>query len=214
MSDWWTHLYCANKVNEKIGYAGVQKDLFLYGNILPDINPGWLIEPETQIDQSITHFEIDWCGQGYFWVPQRFFEEYMEKDNKVNPLKLGYLFHIWLDVSFMTEFMSRVPVSDTINRGFEVREWKWKDNEIFIKKYPQQLSIENIFEVVNIAKEIKEINVTRNDLLKVPAYLEEFGRKRTNDEYHVFDEKSLSDFYEKLCDDFTKWAQSLIKQYN
>lgn len=55
-----------------------------------------------------------------FWSPMRFYEKYASEISKKNPVILGYLFHLWLDVNVMTFFMSRVPFSDVINNGSEV----------------------------------------------------------------------------------------------
>ena len=135
MAEWNTHLYCARKVNETLNLIGYELDLFLYGNLLPDVNAGWLINPKVKLEQPLTHFEA--IGQGYFWSPHTFYEEYKEEIKAKNPLFLGYLFHIWLDVKVMTDFVSRVPMSKMINDGYEVRSWKWKDMGVFIKNKKQ-----------------------------------------------------------------------------
>jgi len=48
----------------------------LYGSILPDINPGWVIEPEEQIEHYITQMEEGCIGQDYFWEAKRFCDKY------------------------------------------------------------------------------------------------------------------------------------------
>lgn len=207
MADWNTHLFCANKVNESLGFEGAALEMFLYGNLLPDVNPGWLIKPKNHIDQPITHFEAGMAGQDYFWVPKRFFEKYKEKIIVKNPVYLGYLFHLWVDVTLMTNFVSRVKMSDMIDNGKEVREWKWKDVYAFIKKYTVNLPIDNIDLVVEEAKEIEEISVVREDLLQIPDFLINLAKENEYTEFGVFDQESASAFFESVCDDFVFWCK-------
>lgn len=205
MADWFTHLYCANIVNESLKYEGMQKDMFLYGNIMPDINPGWIIEPDTRIEQPITHIEDGWKGQDYFWEPQRFYEKYKEEISANNPLYVGYMFHLWLDVTAMTAFVGRIPMSDMIMRGYDVRQWKWQDLENFSRNYPQKISTDYVAQVAEAASGIEEIKITENDLRKVASYLEYHATEDCNYGYHVFDEKSLVALWESACSDFVKW---------
>lgn len=208
MADWQTHLYCANKVNEVLGMKGDDLTLFLYGNLLPDINPGWNIEPKVQMPQYVSHFDDGTYGPDYFWEAQRFFEKYKEEIRAGKPLYLGYLFHLWLDVKIQTDFMSRVPMSYMLMRGYEVREWKWKDMAVFIKKYPAMLTCEKPEMIVKAAEGISEIDICEEDLLKIPGFLELQAKDEVPYEYHIMDEASFIEFFDKLCRDFTDWVGS------
>lgn len=208
MSDWNTHLYCASKVNEVLGFKGKELDMFFYGNIFPDINIGWIITPEVKIDHTSTHF--DDMGQGYFWSPSRFFDKYKEEILSGNPLLLGYLFHIWLDVKFMTDFVDRLPMSLMIDKKYLVREYKWKDARFFIKKYQFTLEKDNIDAIVEASKLIEEVNVTSKDLNIAADFVNNSSDAITSDSYYVYSEDAFNEFYDEICEDFVNW----IKEHN
>lgn len=203
MSDWNTHLYCANRVNQVLQYQGKDLDLFLFGNILPDVNMGWIITPDVRLEQADTHFDA--MGQEYFWAPLRFYEEYREAIDSREPLHMGYLFHLWLDVSFMTYFVSRMPMSLMVSDYHKVRELKWKDAGLFINDYKCPLSPENIDDIVSQAKSIREVNISKQDLQKVVEYTGAGSKEYEGDEYQLFSEKELADFYDRICSDFMAW---------
>lgn len=202
MANWNTHIYCANKVNEVLSFKDEALDMFLYGNLLPDVNPGWLIKPEVHIDQKVTHFEK--VGQEYFWSAKRFMDKYDRRINKDNPLYLGYFFHIWLDICVMTDFVAKVPMSDLVCRGHEVREWKWNDMNVFIGKYSFDLSIDCIQEIVEAAKGIEEINITAKDLGQIPDFLHKLAKDNNASEYRFYDKRTFEDLYDRICRDFVK----------
>lgn len=209
MADWNTHLYCANKVNKKLNFEGTDSTLFLYGNLLPDINPGWLFKTDVHVDHTVTHFYDKDLGPEYYWAPYRFYAKYEHEIKAENPLFLGYLFHLWLDISIMTEFMSRVSMSLQISHGPEVREWKWKELRIFIQKHPQTLSSENLSAVAEASKGIQEIALSESDLAQVAPYLSVDMNDRVEGDYHIFDDALLEAVYEKICQDFISWVNNM-----
>lgn len=206
MSDWNTHLYCANIVNESLRLEGRDLNLFLFGNLLPDVNMGWIIHPEVVMHQKDTHF--DEVGQDYFWAPLRFYQKYEAEVKAKNPLFLGYLFHLWLDVSFMTDFMSRIPMSDMISRHYEVRERKWKDCGLFIRDYHYTLPSEYIPDVYEEAKKIEEVQISEDDLKKVVDYLDNNLTEFEGDAYIVYKPSELKQFYDSVIKDFVTWVEN------
>lgn len=207
MADWNTHIYCALKVNEKLQFEGAKLEKFLYGNILPDVNMGWLLEPEVLLEQKVTHF--DGMGQEYFFGPKKFFDKYEEKIREKNPIYLGYLFHLWLDVSIMTNYVSKVPMSEIVMHGSEVREWKWNDMAVFIKKFSYDLSSDYISEILEECKGIEEVKVTSKELMMIPGLLKQTRLENTSKQYLHFDEKMMKEFYSVICKDFTDWIRNL-----
>lgn len=209
MSDWNTHLYCATKVNEELKFTGKNLDLFLYGNLFPDINMGWIITPKVKLRQRDTHF--DEMGQGYFWAPLRFYDKYKDQIKAGNPLFLGYLFHIWLDVKFMTDFVSRMPMSEMINKREIARERKWKDARLYIKDKHFNLSTDHLDDIANAAKEIENVSVTIEDLKLVADYVENHVDDAIEDTYVVYSESVFDKFYEEVCGDFIGWVKGEIQ---
>lgn len=207
MADWNTHLYCAHRVNQELQFAGKDMDEFLFGNLLPDVNMGWIITPEVRLEQADTHFDA--IGQEYFWAPLRFYEKYKNEIDEKDPLCLGYLFHLWIDVSLMTNFVSKIPMSQMISDYHGVRAIKWKDAGLFIKKYKFPLSSENIDDIVKHSKVVDEINVTKEDLIKVVEYSKANLQEYSADEYCLYTKEEFAVFYEKICCDFIAWVKSL-----
>ena len=204
MADWNTHLFCANKVNEVLAFSGRDLDLFLYGNIMPDINMGWIITPEVKLEQRDTHF--DTVGQGYFWEAQRFLDKYRDEIKSKSPLHLGYMFHLWLDVSIMTDFVSRVSMAKLVSNIVETKKLKWKDMRIFIKDYKFTLSLDNINEVLLQSSMIDEVKITKGDLIKVHDYINNYVPEYCDEEYSVYSAETLTRVYDKICNDFISWC--------
>lgn len=209
MSDWNTHLYCAHRVNEALQFQDKELEMFLYGNLLPDINMGWLIHPNVVMHQEDTHFDA--LGQEYFWAPLRFYEKYEKKIAEKHPLYLGYLFHLWLDVSYMTDFVSRIPMSQMIEKYHEVRQWKWKDGGLFIKRFHYTLSDEIFDDILDESAEIEEVKLTKDDLRQVVDLLRGNAIEYDGKEYYLYTEDDLTAFYEKVCSDFIGWINRLHK---
>ena len=205
MSDWNTHLYCAHRVNEALQFQDKELEMFLYGNLLPDINMGWLIHPNVVMHQEDTHFDA--LGQEYFWAPLRFYEKYEKKIAEKHPLYLGYLFHLWLDVSYMTDFVSRIPMSQMIEKYHEVRQWKWKDGGLFIKRFHYTLSDEIFDDILAESAEIEEVKLTKDDLRQVVDLLKGNATEYDGKEYYLYTEDDLTAFYEKVCSDFIGWIR-------
>lgn len=201
MADWLTHLYCANKANETLQFNGEELDEFLYGNLLADVNSGWLVKPEVSIDDNVTHFAA--MGPRYYWSPRRFYEKYEKEIKALKPLYVGYLFHLWLDVAIMVDFVSRTKMSNIVLRDYEVRDWKWNDMNVFIKPYTYDLSEEHIPAIVEAAKGIEEICIKEGDLRQIPAYLRQMTEENNATKYKVFDERTIKEFYDKTVADFT-----------
>ncbi len=208
MADWNTHLYCATKVNESLAFSGRDLDLFLYGNLFPDINMGWIITPDVKLEQKDTHF--DTVGQGYFWEAQRFFNKYRDEIVNKSPLHIGYMFHLWLDVSIMTDFVSRVSMAALVSNTVETKKLKWKDMRIFIKDYKFTLSSENLDEVYSSASSIDEVNITKNDLIKVRDFINDYVPEYVDEDYSIYSAEVLALVYDKICNEFISWCNSVL----
>ena len=60
MPNWKTHIEFGKRVNKKLNYTDKELELFLFGNLLPDINNGYMIpDISTKIDHEITHYVIE-----------------------------------------------------------------------------------------------------------------------------------------------------------
>ena len=99
MPSWGIHLATAAKICEKID---IDKDLFLIGNLLPDINNGYLIKNITCIKKyDQTHYSkmININGQEEILPDlELFYNE--NKENLKDNLVLGYFVHLLTDYSW------------------------------------------------------------------------------------------------------------------
>ena len=91
MPTWKTHIKIAKDLLKKLDLNESDQELFLIGNILPDINNSYVVKYiKVKIDHQKTHYVND-------EIPsyQKFYNEYKDKLN--NYLVLGYFVHLYID---------------------------------------------------------------------------------------------------------------------
>lgn len=95
MPNWGEHLLIANKILEKVK---IDENLFLFGNILPDVQDGYLVKGISNIQpHKKNHYDLS----GEKFNPNNkkeyevFYEIYSKKMN--NPIIMGYLTHLMTD---------------------------------------------------------------------------------------------------------------------
>ena len=95
MPNWGEHLLIANKILEKVK---IDENLFLFGNILPDVQDGYLVKGISNIQpHKKNHYDLS----GKKFNPNNkkeyevFYEIYSKKMN--NPIIMGYLTHLMTD---------------------------------------------------------------------------------------------------------------------
>ena len=121
MPSWSIHLSVAKKANEKLG---LNEDLFLYGNLIPDVDKG----------TSITRYDAHYYNEKlpFPTVPQekmidinKFLGIYKNKLN--NPLILGYYSHLLTDQFYNERVYTTRWVQDNENNIIGI---KFKNNKI------------------------------------------------------------------------------------
>ena len=208
MPSWGVHLKIASIVAEKIEIKN--KNQFIIGNVLPDINNGYVVtDIHKIIDHKITHFS----GRKDYKNYETFYEKY--NGYLKNPYILGYLTHILSDRYFNNIAYSEKTIFDDdaeivgliLNSGREikcnseeVRKTKIKDFSIFAnyiyKNYdlPKIKYDDGILLASNI---IEEIDVNEQDAENVIQYLNSKieNRKDIKDiclqEYKMFTQEEL-----------------------
>lgn len=115
MPSWSVHLAIAKKVNKKLK---LNDDLFLYGNLIPDVDKGTVI----------TRYETHYYNEKLLFptVPKEkmidiknFLKEYKEKLN--NPLILGYYSHLLTDQFYNEKVYTSKWVQDDNNNIIGIR---------------------------------------------------------------------------------------------
>lgn len=107
MPSWGIHLATAKKVLEKIEIS--EKNDFIFGNVLPDIENGYLIkEPSNIVNHKVTHYDL--YPQEKFIGFNKFYKLY--KDNLDNKVVLGYLVHLMTDNLWNKDFYEKKAIFD------------------------------------------------------------------------------------------------------
>lgn len=181
MPNWKTHLEVAKRLNNKLELKGNEYIEFLFGNILPDINNAFIVtDISYKISHNITHFNKD-TYKGY----SDFYNKY--KDYMNNKVVLGYYTHLYTDYIFNNDFYSKeVHTSDNKEK---LRILKQNDFKLFNNNFSNNnINTKNIDNLVEKSKVIKEININKEDVIKVIEYLNKkdkvlFSYNYYSDEY-------------------------------
>ncbi len=212
MPRWGTHLLVANNILKK--RKDISKNEFLFGNILPDLQSGYLITDVSNISSHLlNHYKYDNGIPTYI----NFLNTY---DGKLdNPMLLGYYSHLITDYYFNKWFKEKLVYDE--NR--KVKGYKNNNNDIVLctkdestiakqedfKKFDYYL-YENYdiqtpkYEenIVDIANNIKQIKIIGDDVKKVVKFLEEEKRIAMIEEKKlaVYKEEELKKEVDKVID--------------
>lgn len=208
MPNWGEHLLIANKLLKKIK---VDENLFLFGNILPDVQDGYLVKGISNIiPHRISHYSLydKYVSEKHKYGYENFYEKY--KDKLDNPMIIGYLSHLMADYYWNNMFYEHKCIKENnevvgykkLNGDIirkqkdELRKDKQKEFEIFHYyiysnydiKLPQYN--ENIVQNTNL---IDVININNDDVKKVINYIEEtkLNSKNQNQETQIFTKEEL-----------------------
>lgn len=199
MPGWNTHLTAGMMVNDVIKYTGADKEKFLLGNILPDINNGWLV---TDVHKKIVHDTTHVCAENEFaW--KHFYDKYKKVIQNKEPICVGYLLHLFLDAHFNDDFYEAIKGTslDALEKD-EKRILKQQD----FSKFDAELNkikfvMNNIGEDVEATKRIDEVEIDAEDLRKTNEFLAREVRK-VNKGYNFYNEARLREILYGTVEDF------------
>lgn len=217
MPSWSIHTIIANKISDRIN---INKNSFVFGNIVPDINTGYLVEDiSKRLSHMATHFTKEEDLKDIKFNTdniKRFKEEYKNKMN--NPIILGSYVHLltdcfWNKMAFEEHYIyddEKKFKGIKLHSG-EIIECEKRQATMMkqreFKEFGAQLLKENkdtIFpvfskEIVEDVTEIEELNITEEDVIKVVKYLDEVIRNqqpKKDFEYVVFTQEELQRKFE------------------
>ena len=219
MPSWGIHLEIANLLIKRI--SNIDKNLFIFGNILPDINNGYVIkEISHNIKHKITHYEENKEFKNY----KIFFDKYQDKFD--DSIVLGYFCHLLTDFYFNDLTYSKKGMHDdsgkligiNLNSGEnwlcaqeEARQIKTNDFKIFSNYIYENIKLEKLKydkEILESSKIIDEINIVEEDVLKTIEYLNSHieGKRKILEQsgckcYKIFREDELKKHVD-LCVDY------------
>jgi len=219
MPSWGIHLQIANLLSKRI--SNINKNQFIFGNILPDINNGYVIKG---ISQRIVH-NITHCDGGEDFKNYKiFYNKY--KNQLKNPIVLGYLTHLLTDFYYNDLTYAKRGIHDKdgniigikLNTGEhklctqeEARIIKTNDFKIFSDYIYKNKNLDKIKydnELLSANNMISEINITEEDILKTIEYLnlhiegkQKALKEEDSKEYRIFNENEFIQHLD-LCVNF------------
>lgn len=224
MPNWGEHLLIANKILKKVK---IDENLFLFGNILPDVQDGFLVKGISNIQpHKINHYDLN--GEKYNPNIKKGYEVFYEKysEKMCNPIIMGYLTHLITDFLWNDMFYNGKCIKENdkligfINKNGKLirvdkadfRINKERDFEIFssyiYKNHDMKLP-EFSSEVAQNANIIENININDEDVRKVVDYIKQtkIDSKDENLETQIFTIEEL----ERQIDNTVDFVYSFLK---
>lgn len=193
MPNWKIHLEIGNKLNESIHYSKKDLELFLLGNILPDINNGYMIEDVSKkISHGHTHFQRE--GDPTYL---RFLKIY-GKSVMSNPLMLGYFVHLYTDYFWNDNFRQKAKNIKELDSlpSTELRILKQQDFRSYNNYYLSNvLDIKHKHKAVQESLLIDRVSIQESDLDKVVDFLH--NQKSNDKDLKYYTKQELDDLLEE-----------------
>ena len=186
MPNWKIHLEVAKKVNKELKYDGKNLELFLLGNILPDINNGHVVMGiSKKLSHTQTHFRND-IDKTYI----NFYNEYKSYFN--NPLIVGYFVHLYTDYHWTKDYRNKINKISGYDNYTKEERMALKHNDF--KVYNNNF-IDNVLNLINYdllidnIDLIKEVSITKNDLILVNDFLN--NQKECSNKFKFYNNNEL-----------------------
>ncbi len=204
MPRWEIHLEVAKKINQRLKFSGKELELFLLGNILPDVNNGHLVRNiSIKYKHEFTHFTTE-----DYYSYKHFFDKYGDVIIK-SPLLLGYYVHLYLDYYWNQTFYNRIGENVTQEEHDRLNKFKQSDFRIYGYNFLENnIKINDFDNILNECKKIKEIHITLQDLENIEKYF--LKRTKKLNEYKMYREEEL----DKLFKDSVKSLFDIIDKLN
>lgn len=232
MPAWGIHLYIAKKLKDKIKIDDYNS--FLLGNVIPDINNGYLVK---DVSKVISHRQTHYCyeykiardGKPMYYDIEQFIED--NKSNLNDSLVLGFLIHIltdkyWNNLTYEKHGIYNKDnelIGLTLNNGVEFitdadtrRQLKQNDFKIYADYiYKNKLADIPIFEknAMDSINKIKVVKLTDEDVIKATKYLDSVkdGMKLEETQYKIFTENEMEEETNKCIDKIVTYYEEKIK---
>jgi len=194
MPRWKTHIEIAKRCNDFLKYNDNDYMLFIFGNILPDINNGYIISNIDKIvDRNITHFKISNSHK----IHNNFLNTYKDKIN--NPLVFGYYTHLFTDYYFNNYTYTKLSNSFKNKEKDELRKIKQNEFKIYDNNFnDNNIFISDINLLLNELNLINEISISKNDINKIITFL---NKKESNTNLNHFTTKELDNILNNVINE-------------
>lgn len=206
MPNWKLHLEVGKRLSNKLKLNKEQEELFMIGNILPDINNGYLVRGVSKvISHTITHYVRE-----DFNNHLNFYEKNKDKFN--NYLVLGYFSHLYTDYIWNDDYYSNLYNDEKLKNmsSEELRYLKQSDFRVYDNKYlNNKLELNDLDNILNNSKEINSISIDKNDLIKAMNYIN--NRKKYDKEFKYYNIKYLDNLLDKTIEEIYNFIKNLKK---
>lgn len=192
MPNWRIHLEIGKIIGKKIKYNKQDMQLYMLGNILPDINNGHIVKDISKVlSHEFTHYRSEKIA-GYM----NFYN--LNKKNANNPIIVGFLVHLYTDFLFNRDFYMKKCLTDDKNKTHEeLRSLKHSDFESYNNKFiDNELDIDNIEKAEEAAKIIDNVSVTEQDIKNVVTFLQ--THEKSNKELSFYKTEELDELMENV----------------
>ncbi len=203
MPSWNTHLEAGNRLADKLKLKGKEREEFLLGCLLPDINNGYVNKVKTIKDHNETHYAFNQKSS------LNFYAENKSKINQKDPLFLGYLFHLYTDGFFNYDFyrtIKRHKLGEGKSRE-EKRKIKHHDFWLYDNSFHHHLGYDpsHLQNLVKRANQISATNITKEDIETVENILlsDVLSSNIKGEKYIFYSKKRLNDLMEDMIESFT-----------
>ena len=186
MPSYVVHLSVANDIREKIK---VNKNDFIFGNILPDVFNGYMVKDMKIEDHKKTHYvSVNKINNNTTSLPD--YKLFLEKNELDNDVKLGYFVHILTDYYWNKYAIDKY--------GADVNVLKQHDFNLFNSYILLNKKLEKpIYDKDLILKSNGIMPVTKEELNMIINYLDEINNEIPKEtEYQLFSEEELNKLYD------------------
>lgn len=204
MPNWKTHLEIGKRIAKRLNYQDEEMNLFLLGNILPDINNCYIVKNiSTQLGHHYTHYSDDETPSYIRFENE--FKNYIPK----NVLIFGYFTHLYTDYIWNDDFYTKVAqrgmntISHDILRIMKQADFQRYNNE-FCENNSIQIS--DLNKALLEIQKIDRVSITRADIEEVIHFL---NAQKSDGDYHFefYQKEELDILLEKTVRNVLTFAQ-------
>ena len=165
------HLETGKRIASKLNFSPQEELELLVGCILPDVNNGFINSPKTKYSHDYTHYSYN----GESASARNFYNSYTEKIKAREPIFLGYLLHLFVDVYFNQHFYQefrKSPMSQGLNKDQQC-SIKHHDFWIYDTNFtsPLDLTPEIIEAIVPVSNQIANVQIVPEDMVEINELL-------------------------------------------
>lgn len=201
MPGWNIHLEVGERVVKRLKLSGKQKDEFLLGCLLPDINNGYINKVKVRLEHAETHWAFDEKSS------LNFFAKYHDEIIGKEPIYLGYLLHLYTDGYFNYHFyhhIRRTAMGENLSHE-EKQKIKHNDFWIYDVKYMERkLKVNDKPDVVLKANQIDRVKIDEGEICDVEEIIASntCSKLVEGKKYIFYTEKWLDELMDEMIESF------------